>query len=412
MVQPPGYVDPAHPNHVCRLLKSLYGLKQAPRAWFERFSTQLLHISFQASLADSFLFILKQGPHVVYLLIYVDDIVMTGNNPKLLSSLITQLSTTFELKDLGPLSYFLGIQITRTSKGLFLSQAKYAQDLLLKVNMVSSKLARTPCAPNSRLTPIEGSLLSNPHDYRSLVGSLHFLTFTRLDLSFAVQQVCQFMSAPTDVHLVTAKRILQYVTGSLHQGIFLQPGSLSLAALSDSDWAGDPFDRRSITGYIVYLGCNPITWCAKKQETVSRSSTEAEYRALAITAVELSWLRQVLKDLGIFLPFSPKLWCDNVSALTIASNPLFHARTKHVEVDYHFVREKVLRKDLQVKYITTDDQLDDVFTKSLPTSRFIFLRSKILVSFEPMILKGDVKDRNQRHLVKIEEENSEPPAAS
>ena len=160
------------------------------------------------------------------------------------------------------------------------------------------------------------------------------------------------------------------------------------------------------------MGCNPITWCAKKQETVSKSSTEAKYRALATTAVELSWLRQVLKDLGIFLPFSPKLWCDNVSALTIASNPLFHARTKHVEVDYHFVREKVLRKDLQVKYITTDDQLDDVFTKSLPTSRFIFLRSKILVSFEPMILKGDVKDRNQRHLVKIEEENSEPPAAS
>ena len=237
MVQPPGYMDPAHPNHVCRLLKSLYGLKQAPRAWFERFSTQLLRIGFQATLANSSLFILKQGHQVVYLLVYVDDIVMTRNDPQFLSSLIAQLSTAFELKDLGPLSYFLGIQITRTSKGLFLSQAKYAQDLLLKVNMVSSIPARTPCAPNSRLIPTEGSLLSNPHDYKSLIGSLHYLTFTRLDLSFAVQQVCQSMSAPTDIHLVAAKRILRYVNGSLYQGIFLQPGSLSLSAFSDSDWA-------------------------------------------------------------------------------------------------------------------------------------------------------------------------------
>ena len=142
--------------------------------------------------------------------------------------------------------------------------------------MLSSKPARTPCAPNSRLIPTKGSLFSNPHDYRSLVGSLHNLTFTRPDLSFTVQQVCQFMYAPIYVHLVVAKRILRYVNGSLHQGVFLQPGSLSLSAFSNSNWAGDPFDKRSIIGYIVYLGCNPITWCAKKQDTMSRSSTEAE----------------------------------------------------------------------------------------------------------------------------------------
>ena len=157
--------------------------------------------------------------------------------------------------------------------------------------MVSSKLARTPCAPNSRLIPTKGSLLSNPHDYKSLDGSLHYLTFIRPDLSFAVQQVCQFMSAPTNVHLVTSKRILRYVNGSLHQGVFLQPRSLSLSAFSDLDWPGDPFNRRSITGYIVYLGYNPITWCAKKQETVSKSSTKVEYRALATTVANLSWLR-------------------------------------------------------------------------------------------------------------------------
>ena len=145
---------------------------------------------------------------------------------------------------------------------------------------------------------------------------------------------------------------------------------------------------------------------------MSRSSTEAEYRALATTVAELSWLRQVLKDMGIFLPFPPKLWCDNVYALAIASNPIFHARTKHVEVDYHFFLEKVLCKDLQVQYISTGDQLADIFTKSLPTSHFTFLRSNILVSLDPLILRGDVKDRNQRSSMKIDEENIEPPMAS
>lgn len=189
---------------------------------------------------------------------------MTGNNPQFLSSLIAQLSATFELKDLGPLHYFIGLQITRTSKGLFLSQTKYAQDLFLKLNKHNSKPARTPCAPKSRLVPTEGSMLSNPHEYRCLVGSLHHLTFTLPDLSFAVQQVCQFMSTPTDVHLIAAKRILRYVHDTLHCGFFLQLGPLSLSAFSDSNWAGDSFNRRSITGFMVYLGYNPITWSAKK----------------------------------------------------------------------------------------------------------------------------------------------------
>ena len=145
---------------------------------------------------------------------------------------------------------------------------------------------------------------------------------------------------------------------------------------------------------MVYLGYNPIIWSAKKQDIVSRSSTESEYKALATTIVELSWLRQVLKDLGVFLSTPPKLWCDNVSALAIASNPIFHVRTKHVEVDYHFVGEHVLCMDLQVKYIATRDQLANIFTKSLSKAQFGFLRSKIMVSIDPMVLRADVKGIN------------------
>ena len=159
----------------------------------------------------------------------------------------------------------------------------------------------------------------------------------------------------------------------------------------------------------MYLSLNPITWSAKKQDTVSCCSTESEYRALATTAAKLVWIRQVLKDLGIFLSFSPKLWCDNVSTLAIASNPVFHDRTKHVEVDYHFVCERVLRRDLQIRYVATGDQLADIFSKSLPSCRFLWLRSKPMVSLNPLVLRGDesriteVEETKQSKVEEIEQ---------
>jgi hypothetical protein len=175
----------------------------------------------------------------------------------------------------------------------------------------------------------------------------------------------------------------------LDHGLFYTPGPISLSAFSDADWAGDPNDRRSTSGLLVFLGHNPITWSAKKQLTVSRSSTEAEYRALASASAELCWLRTLVKDLGLYLYDPPILWCDNVSALAIASNPVFHARTKHIEVDFHFIRERVLRKDLQVKFVSTVDQLADIFTKGLLFSSFQDLQSKLLVPVDTICLRGD-----------------------
>ena len=163
-------------------------------------------------------------------------------------------------------------------------------------------------------------------------------------------------------------------------GIRFKSGSPVLTAFTDSNWAGDPYDRRSTTGITVFLGDNPITWTFKKQHTVSRSSTEAEYRALASGAAELAWLRQVLCDLGVVLPTAPTLWCDNTSAIALASNLVFHSRTKHIEVDYHFVRERVVRGDLHLQFISTDDQLADLFTKPLSTIRFQRLISKLMFS--------------------------------
>jgi hypothetical protein len=199
------------------------------------------------------------------------------------------------------------------------------------------------------------NLFIDPDAYRSMVGALQYLTFTRPDISFAVYQVCQYMSTPTTTHLAAAKRVLRYIRGTLHHGIEFTPGPLTLSAYINADWAGDPDDCRSTSRLLVYLGNNAITWSAKKQPTMSRSSTQSEYRALAIASAKICWLSTLLKDLGIYIFDPPILWCDNVSALAIASNPVFHARTKHIEVDFHFVRERVLHKDVVVKFVSTID---------------------------------------------------------
>ena len=196
---------------------------------------------------------------IAYLLLYVDDIVLTSNTPAYHDHLITQLSIVFDLKDLGSLHYFLGLQVTRDSSSLYLNQAKYANDLLKKHNLLDSKPAKSPSCPNTRLSQHEGDPLLDPHGYRSLVGALHYLTFTRPDISFSVHQVCQYMSAPTTIHLAAAKRILRYLRGPLHHAIAFTPGPLQLSAYTNADWARDPNDRRSTSGYLVYLGSNPIT---------------------------------------------------------------------------------------------------------------------------------------------------------
>jgi hypothetical protein len=227
-----------------------------------------------------------------------------------------------------------------------------------------------------------------PHHHHSLIGALQYATFTRLDITYAVNQVCQYMHKPTTTHFAAAKRILRYLQGTLSLGIRFRSGSSFLTAFTDFDWAGDPYDRRSTTGITVFLGNNPITWVSKKQHIVSRSSTEAEYRALASGAAELAWLHQVLCDLGVVLPHAPTMWCDNTSAIALASNPFFHSRTKHIEVDYHFVRERVVRGDLSLMFISTDDQLANLFTKPLSTQRFQRLTSKLMFSTSEHSLEG------------------------
>ncbi|CAN6717488.1 unnamed protein product [Malus baccata var. baccata] len=346
MAQPPGFVDATHPEFVCKLHKSLYGLKQAPRAWNERFTAFLPSLRFQHTYSDSSLFVKHAGESVVILLLYVDDIIITGSS----SAAITQ--------------------ITRHTNGLFLSQTKYIRDLLHKTEMFGSKSCDTPCLPYNRLLKDDGQPYNNPTMYRSIVGALQYLTFTRPDIAFSVHQVCQFVQAPMNSHFTAVKRILRYLKGTMHLGLTYSKGDLNLKSFSDADWAGDPNDRRSTTGLVVFLGTNPISWSSKKQQTVSRSSTEAEYRALSSTAAELDWIQQLLAFLKVSVRSTPVLFCDNLSAIALSFNPVQHQRTKHIEIDVHFVRERVARNQLIVQFVSSQEQFADILTKGLSAPLF------------------------------------------
>ncbi|KAM2874298.1 hypothetical protein COP2_017588 [Malus domestica] len=373
MTQPQGFVDPQQPDHVCRLVKSLYGLKQAPRAWNSKFTSYLPSLGFTTSLSDTSLFVKVDDADIILLLLYVDDIILTGSNPTKVQYVINDLAGVFDLTDMGKLTYFLGIQVQyHTDGSLFLNQSKYAKELLKKAGMESCKPTSTPFKPHTQVLANEGVLLTDPSQYRSVVGAFQYLTFTRPDLAYSVNMVCQYMTQPTDVHLHLVKRILRYVQGTVHCGLHYTKGSdFKLTAYSDSDWAADITTRRSISGFVVYLGSNPISWQSKKQSTVSRSSTEAEYKALAHCAADVFWIRSVFKDIHQHLSTPHSLYCDNLSALALSSNPVFHSKIKHLDTDYHFVREKVQKGAIHVHYIPTDDQVADVFTKGLHSPLFL-----------------------------------------
>ncbi|XP_024172100.1 uncharacterized mitochondrial protein AtMg00810-like [Rosa chinensis] len=395
MTQPPGFIDPSQPSYVCKLNKALYGLKQAPRAWFHRMTSFLLSVGFVQSLADSSLFIFRHGVHTIYFLLYVDDIVVTGCDNQLLQGFIAGLGRGFDIKDLGPLHYFLGLQVSSHNNGLHISQLKYAHDLLVKHDMLLSQPVSTPMFAKANLTATEGESLANPTTFREIVGSLQYLTITRPDIAFAVNSISQFMSQPHAPHLIAAKRILRYIKGTLDHGLSFIPQRqpVHLSAYSDADWAGCPDSRRSTSGYLIYLGSNLISWCSKKQPTIARSSAESEYRSLAHASAKTTWLGFLLYELGALIQFPILLYCDNLSATYMASNPVFHARTKHIELDYHFVSEKVALGGHRVNYVPSVDQPADLLTKPLHKHRHLLLRTKLVRSAPPS-LKGGVRENN------------------
>ncbi|GFY96557.1 hypothetical protein Acr_11g0008630 [Actinidia rufa] len=279
------------------------------------------------------------------------------------------LRKAFDIKDLGPLRYFLGIEVARSRHGISLSQRKYSLDLLRDTGMLGCRSASTPMVPNLKISVELGELLPDPSIYQRLVGRLIYLTNTRPDLTFAVSIVSQFMHSPRTSHLDAVYHILRYLKSCPGRGLFYKSGVQSgLSCFTDADYAGSKSDRRSTSGFCTFHGSHLISWKSKKQAVVSRSSAEAEYRAMAQGTSEIIWLRSLLTELGFSVTDSSYLFCDNKSAIMLSSDSVLHERTKHIEVDIHFIQEKVRSRVITPSFVPSSAQTADMFTKSIGPS--------------------------------------------
>jgi len=304
--------------------------------------------------------------------------VITGSNAAAVSALKQHLSSPFHMKDLGHLRYFLGLEVSHTLAGIFLCQKKYAQDLLKDTKMDHCRALKVPLTPNLKLLYNTGQPLNNPNIFRRIVGKLTYLSITRPDISFAVQFLSQFMSCPTDAHLKEAFHVFRYLRATAEHGVlFSKDSTFQLRAFCDSDWGSCPNSRKSVTGYAILLGKSLISWRSKKQGVVSRSTAEGEYRTIAVTWCELTWFLALLKDLNVQPTLLVQLYCDNQAALHILHNPVFHERTKHIEVDCHYVRDKFKAGHICPCYVSSKDQLADLFTKVVSAGQYLHFLHKL-----------------------------------
>lgn len=272
----------------------------------------------------------------------------------------------------------MGIEVSHTDKGMVLTQQKYTKELLKSSGIQNFKKVVTPLPLNLKLKADDGEPFTDPTEYRKLIGKMNFLSNTRPDLAYTIQHLSQYMQQPRNSHWNALMHTLNYVYSTCGQGIVLQgQDTLTLQAYSDSNWGACCDSKRSVSGYVLMLGSSPISWKSKKQPTVARSSSEAEYWAIANAAAEVTWVVRLLQELGLTNLKPVTLHCDNISAIQIAKNPILHERTKHIELDCHFTHEKIIDGLLQLTYLPTKNQLADILTKILPSNQFSHLLTKL-----------------------------------
>jgi len=374
---PPGFNSRETEGKVCKLKKSLYGLKQSPRAWFGRFRNEVCSMGYRQSNADHTLFFKHNYDKITILVVYVDDIVITGDDDKEILCLKRALARSFEVKDLGYLHYFLGIEVAYGAQGIYLSQRKYVLDLLKETSMLNCKPVTTPIEYNHRILADSGDPVDK-HQYQRLVGRLIYLSHTRPDIAYAVSIVSRYMHDPRSSHLDAVHRILRYLKSCPGKGIlFSNHGHMKVEGYTDADWAGCLDDRKSTSGFCVLVGGNLVGWRSKKQSVVARSTAEAEFRAMASGICELMWLRILLSELHLYCGSPLQLYCDNQAAINMVNNPVHHDRTKHVEIDRHFIKEKLDEGILQISFVKSGDQLADVLTKGVNVVSFMKICSKM-----------------------------------
>ncbi|GJS31668.1 putative ribonuclease H-like domain-containing protein [Tanacetum coccineum] len=377
VTQPPGFKDPDHPDKVYKVVKALYGLHQAPRAWYETLANYLLGNGFKRGKIDQTLFIKKQKGDILLIQVYVDDIIFGSTNKELCTAFEKLMKDKFQMSSMGELTFFLRLQVTQKEDGIFISQDKYVAEILKKFNYTDVKFASTPVDLEKPLVKDGDADDVDVHLYRSMIGSLMYLTASRPDIMFAVCACARFQVTPKTSHLLAIKRIFRYLKGKPTLGLWYSRDSpFELVAYTDSDYAGATQDRKSTTGGCQFLGNRLISWQCKKQTVVATSTTEAEYVAAASCCGQVLWIQNQLLDYGYNF-MNTVINIDNNSTICIIENPVQHSKTKHIEIRHHFIRDCNAKKLIQMVKIHTDHNVADLLTKGFDAGRFQYLVSSI-----------------------------------
>ncbi|GJR15641.1 retrovirus-related pol polyprotein from transposon TNT 1-94, partial [Tanacetum coccineum] len=371
--QPPGFVDLDHPKKVYKVVKALYGLHQAPRAWYATLSTFLEEHGYRRGTIDKTLFIKKDKKDIMMVQVYLDDIIFGSTRKSWCDEFEALMKGGFQMSSMGELIFFLGLQVKQSQTGLFISQDKYVADMLKKFDLASVKTAVTPMETKMALTKDEEGADVDVHLYRSMIGSLMYLTASRPDIMFAVCACSRFQVNPKVSHLLAVKRIFKYLKGKPNLGLWY-PRELpfDLESFFDSDYGGSNLDRKSTTDGCQFLGQRHISRQCKKQTIVATSTTEAEYVDAANCYRQVLWVQNQLLDYG-FNFMNTKIHIDNESTICIVKNPVYHSKTKHIEIRHHFIRDCYEKKLISVEKIHTDLNVADLLTKPFDGPRFNFL---------------------------------------
>ena len=381
MQQPEGFKAKGKEHMVCKLQRSIYGLKQASRSWNIRFAQAITSFGFEKSPDEPCVYKRIQAQKVVFLVLYVDDILLIGNNKQVLSGVKDWLHKQFDMKDLGEANYILGIKLIRDRKNklLALSQASYIDKILVRFNMENSKRGSLPFRHGIHLskeqspkTPEQKERMSRI-PYASAVGSLMYaMLCTRPDICYAVGVVSRYQSDPGEEHWIAVKHILKYLRRTRDYMLVYSSGSLETIGFTDSDFQGDIDSRKSTSGYVFTLYGGAVCWRSIKQTCVADSTTEAEYVAASEAAKEAVWLKKFIMDLQV-IPSAGRpitLNCDNSGAVAQSKEPRYHKKQKHIERKYHLIRDIIERGDTVITKIASEENLADPFTKALPVQVF------------------------------------------
>lgn len=355
---------------VCKLEKALYGLKQAPRAWYETLSAFLSKCNLVPLLSDYAVFV--NNDRTIFLAVYVDDILIFGKNQKTIHTLKSLLKRKFEMTDMGPAHMYLGMQITRNRQAntIYLDQKKYLLTVLDRFDMSNCNAVSTPMETGLKLEKRKDiASASERQRYQQIIGCLEYAAIaTRPDLTFAVHRLAQFASNPDKSHFSAAKRVLRYLKGSINYSLVFhgnQKDTFQLVGYTDADWASNTYDRKSIGGYCFYLNHCLISHMSKKQKTIALSTAESETHAAVQATKEAIWLRNILEEMKLKQNCPTSIFCDNQAAIALSKNPEYHSRSKHVDIQYQFLRQHVELKTVTLQFIGTDQMAADGLTKSL-----------------------------------------------